>query len=179
MQQLKKSLALMILLTSVGSLTFAQEQNAFNLDAILKFNGMLEHQTAQANQKKQERAKEVLQDNECTFTTNEEGTFLSTSLILNGKPLDFGQFNLSSRGELTVRNGATTTEQAIPFYVYLKRNGNNVFNPNDKVADSPHTKIDISDVLQHAQPGDYLVIEAVTKEEGVVKSILKVLPLGC
>ncbi len=179
MQQLKKSLALMTLLTSIGSLAFAQDQDAFSLEVMLKFNGMLEFQAAQANQKKQERAKEVMQGTGYTFTGSEEGIFLSTSLMLNGKPLDFGEFNLSSRGELTVRNGAATTDQAIPFYVYLKRNGNNVLITADEAADSPYTKIDIFEVLDHAQPGDYLVIEAINKEEGAVKSILKVLPPGC
>ncbi len=101
--------------------------------------------------------------------------------MLNRKPLDFGDFNLSSSGELTVKNGASTTDQAtpIPFYVYLKRNGSKVFIPGKESADPTLNKIDISEVLQHAQPGDYLVIEAVKEEDSALKNTLKVLPLGC
>lgn len=184
MKQLRNTLALLMLLTTIGSQTFAQtqeNQGTFNLDAMLKFNGMLELQTMQANQKKQERAREVLQDNGYTFTGDEGGVFLSNSLRLNGKPLDFGEFNLSSSGELTLKNGASTTDQAtpIPFYVYLKRNGSKVFIPGKERADPTLNKIDISEVLQHAQPGDYLVIEAVKEEDSALKSKLKVLPLGC
>lgn len=181
MQKMKKSLALLIILTSIGSLTFAQDQDAFNLAAMLKFNGTLELQEAMDIQKKQEHAREVIQDNGCTFTTNEVGIFLSNSLMLNGKPLDFGDFNLSSRGELTVTNAVTNPDEqaSIPFYVYLKRNGTKVLVAGDEATDPAHTKIDISEILQHAQPGDYLVIEAVNKEESAVNSILKVLPLGC
>ncbi len=182
MKQFKKSFALVMLLTSmISSQTFAQHQDSFTLDAMLKFNKTLEVNALQANEKKLQRAREVLQDNECAFTGVEEGIFFSNSLMLDGKPLDFGDFNLLTRGELTVSKGIVTTGllTQIPFYVYLKRNGNKVLIPGNEVVDSKQNKIDIAKILSHAQPGDSLVIEAVNKEDAAVKSILKVLGLGC
>lgn len=181
MQQLKKSLAILILVTTIGSQTSAQTQDYFNLDAMLKFNTILDLEAAQAKEKKQERAKEVMQDNGCTFSANEEGLFLSNSLMLNRKPLDFGDFNLSSSGELTVTSAASSTDKktSIPFYMYLKRNGTKVLVAGDEATDSTNTKIDISEILHHSQPGDFLVIETVNKEHGAVNNILKLLPLGC
>lgn len=183
MSYLKKSFALVMLLTSIlGSRTVAQHKDdAFNLDAMLKFNNVLELKTERSNEKKQERAKQVMQDNEYTYTGFEEGTFFSNPLMLDGKPLDVGEFNLLSRGELTVSKGAVITGQTtqIPFYVYLRRNGNKVLIPGKEISDAAQIKIDISEILHYAKPGDHLVIEAVKKEDGPVKSILKVLNLGC
>jgi len=176
-----KSFALFMLLTSViGSRTFAQNQDAFSLDAMMKFNRTLELKTALANDLKQERAKLVMQDNEYAYTGYEEGIFFSNPLMLDGKPLDFGEFNLLSRGELTVSKGSAVTglPTQIPFYVYLRRNGTQVLIPGQETPDSKQT-IDISEILRHAKPGDYLVIEAVEKEDGPVKSILKLIGLGC
>ena len=175
MKHLKKSFTLLMLLTLIiGSPTFAQD--VFNLDAILKFNRDAIVKAERAKEVKQERAKEVLQDNEYVSTGYEEGIFLCNPLMLNGKPLDYGEFNLQSQGELTVSKGAAITGQTtqIPFYVYLRRNGNKLLIPGPK-----QTKIDISEILRHAAPGDHLVIEPVNKEDGPVKRILKLIGGGC
>lgn len=166
----------MILLTSIiGSRTFAQNKDLFNFDAILTLK------TERAKEVKQERAKEVMQDNEYASTGYEEGIFFCNPLMLNGKPLDYGEFNLLSKGELTVSKGAAITGQTtqIPFYVYLRRNGNKVLIPGMERSDPKQIKIDISEILRHAEPGDHLVIEAVKKEDGPVKRILKLLGGGC
>ncbi len=169
MKHLKKSFTLLMLLTSIiGSRTFAQD--FFNFNAILK-----------AQLAKQERAKEVMQDNEYASTGYEEGIFLCNPLLLNGKPLDYGEFNLQSKGELTVSKGAATNGQTteIPFYVYLRRNGNEVLIPGKERSAPEQINIEISEILRHAAPGDQLVIEAVNKEDGLVKRILKLLGGGC
>jgi hypothetical protein len=174
MNPLKKFFVLLMLLTCISSShAFAQHQDAFNLNAMMKFYRTLELKEERANEVKQERAKEVLQDNEGYYTGN--------PLMLDGKPLDFGEFNLFSRGELTVSKAATVNGETtqIPFYVYLRRDGNNVLIPGKEIADSNQIKVEISEILSHAKPGDYLVIEAVKKEDGSVKSILKLLALGC
>ncbi len=54
MQQLKKTLAILMLVTTIGSQSFAQTQDyqgTFNLDAMLKFNRMLDLQTCRQNKK--------------------------------------------------------------------------------------------------------------------------------
>jgi len=180
MKHFKRSFILLMLLTSIiGSRTFAQEY--FNINSILKFNNDMIFKAERAKEVKQERAKEVMQDNEYASTGYEEGIFLGNPLMLNGQPLDYGEFNLYSQGELTVSKGAVIAGQTtqIPFYVYLRRNGNKVLIPGKERSDPGQIKIDISEILRHAEFGDHLVIEAVKKEDGPVKRILKLLGNGC
>lgn len=180
MKYLKKSFILLILLTSIiGSRTFAQD--FFSYNAMLKFNRDWTVKAELAKEVRQERAKEVMQDNEYAITGYEVGIFLCNPLMLDGKPLDYGEFSLTSTGELTVIKGAATTEQTmeVPFYVYLIRNGNKVLIPGKERFEPNQIKIDITEILQHAKSGDHLVIEAVKKEDGSVKRILKLLNDGC
>jgi hypothetical protein len=180
MKYLTKSLTLLMLLTSIiGSRTFAQGSS--NYDALLKFNLTWTARAALEKEAKQERAKEVMQDNEYAVTGNEVGIFLCNPLMVDGNPLDYGDFSLASSGELTVIKGAGTTDQTmeVPFYVYLRRNGNKVLIPGKDSPDPKQTSIDIREILQHAEHGDFLVIEAINKEDGSVKRILKLLGLGC
>lgn len=167
MKHLKKSYILLMLLTVIiGSRTFAQDYfSSLNL-----FN-----QT-----KNSDRAKAVIQDNEYTSTGYEQGNFYSNPLMLNGEPLDYNVFNVESKGELTVIKGAAITGKTtqVPFYVYLRRDGNKVSIPGYERSDISQTKIDISQILRYAKPGDQLVIEPVNKEDGPVKRILKLLG-GC
>ncbi len=84
------------------------------------------------------------------------------------------------KGELTVTKGAAITGETIqvPFYMYLRRKGYKVLIFGKARFDQEQIKIDISEILRYAEPGDHLVIEAVNKEDGSVKRILK-LPGGC
>ena len=90
----------------------------------------------------------------------------------------YAEFTLESKGELTVIKGAPGTGETVqvPFYAYLRRNGIKVFIPG---SDLKQTKIEISGILRHAKHGDLLVIEAVRKEDGAIKRILKVFGGGC
>lgn len=128
-----------------------------------------------------DRAKDVMQDNEYTSTGYEKGNFYSNPLMLNGEPLDYRIFNLGSKGELTVIKGAAITAKPtqVPFYIYLRRDGNKVEIAGYETPDKRQTKIDIAQILRHAKPGDLLVIESVNKEDGSVKRILKLLGGGC
>jgi len=101
--------------------------------------------------------------------------------MLNGKPLDYGEFNMASIGKLTVSKGGAAKSQTIqvPFYVYLRRNGNKVLLPRKEKPDPKQLEVETSDIFIHAQPGDHLIIEAVNKEDGAVKRILKLLGGGC
>ena len=180
MKHLKKSVTLLMLLTSIiGSRTFAQD--SVDMNAVFKFNNDMILKAALAKEIKEERAKEVMQDNEYASTGYEAGTFLCNPLMLNVKPLDYGEFDLHTQGELTVAKGAARTGQTtqVPFYVYLRRNGIKLLIPGQERSDPKQTKIEISEILRHAAPGDHLVIEAVRNEDGPVKRILKVLGGRC
>ena len=169
MRHLIKSFIVLILLTSIiASRTFAQ--NFYIFDP-LKINMEIA---------KEQRAREVIQDNEYTDTGYEKGIFSCNPLMLDGKPLAYSEFRLWSKGELTVNKGAPVTGQAtqVPFYVYLRRSGKKILIPGKEKPDPKQLKIDLSEVLKLAQPGDHLVIEAVNKEDGPVKRILKLIG-GC
>lgn len=148
----------------MGSRTFAQ-------DSTLNLFSQIQNS---------DRTKEVIQDNEYISTGYERGDFYFNPLMLNGKPLDYNAFNLGSKGELTVIKGAAITGKTtpVPFYVYLRRDGNKVFIPGYGRSDISQDKVDISQILQYAKPGDQLVIEPVNKEDGPVKRILKLVD-GC
>jgi len=170
MKHLKKSLALLVLLTTIiGSPIYAQF--SFNWDGTLKpavDPGILE-----------ERAKAVMQDNEYVSTGCESGFFYANPLMLDGQPLDYATFGFGSKGELTVIKGAAITGKTIlvPFIVYLRRDGNKVEMPGKEKCNSATTKIELSEILKFGEPGDQLVIEPVRKEDGPAKRILKL--LGC
>lgn len=172
MKQLKRSFILLLLLTAIiGSRTFAQDS---------LFVGMF-FKADQLKKTKQDRAREVMQDNEYTITGEEKGIFLTNPLMLDGKPLDYGEFNIGSKGELTVNKGAPASGLPIqiPFYVYLRRDGKKILAAGKEKPDPRQTKIDVSEILRLAEPGDQLVIEAVRKEDGSVKRILKLIGDGC
>lgn len=153
----------MLLTVIIGSRTFAQEYFSFSRALGLT------------------RAQQVVQDNEYTSTGYEQGSFSCNPLMINEKPLDYNAFSLKSRGELTVVKGAAISGQStqIPFHVYLRRSGNIVITPGGDRQDAELTKIEISEILKYAQPGDQLVIEPVRKEDGPAKRILKLLAGGC
>jgi hypothetical protein len=162
---MKAYLLLMLLTVSMGSRTFAQDSVRVNF-----FN----------QAQNSDRAREVIQDNEYTSTGYEQGNFYSNPLMLNGKPLDYFEFNLGTKGELTVIKGAAVTGKTIQvaFYAYLRREGNRVFIPGYEKSDISQTKLDILEILRYAKPGDHLVIEPVNKADGPAKRILKLLD-GC
>jgi hypothetical protein len=172
MKHLKKSPAwpvgryilLMLLTVIIGSRTFAQDCD---------LNFLTLKQTSA-------RAKEVMQNNEYTSTGYEKGNFYCNPLMLNGKPVDYDAFNMATKGELTVIKGAAITGVTVYvlFYAYLRRDGNKVLIPGNERCSTGKTTVDISEILQHAKPGDQLIIEPVHKEDGHVKRILKLLD-GC
>jgi hypothetical protein len=168
MKHLKKSSILLMLLTVIIC------PRAFAQDYFTSLNPFNQLQDSV-------RVIPVVQDNEYTTTGYEQGNFYCNPLVLNGKPLNYNVFNIELKGELTVTKGAVATGKTtkVPFYVYLRRDGQKVLIPGNERPDVRQTKIEISKVLKHAKPDDLLVIEAVRKEDGPVKRILKVRPGGC
>lgn len=170
MKHLKKSFILLMLLTAtIGSRAFGQDY--FKLNPMFSLNTM----------QKSAWAKRVLQDNDYSNTGCKKGNFYGNLLMLDGQPLDYGVFSLRSKGELTLlKEGAITGQtMQIPFYVYLRRLGNNVLIPGKERPDIHQIKVDISEILQYAAPWDQLVIEPVRKEDAPAKRILNLLGGGC
>jgi hypothetical protein len=187
MKHLKKTFTLlMLLMLIINSRTFSQHSSrtfaADNFKTFTQdnFRFATAWEVMQQIQVKQ-RAREIMQDNEYTTTGYEQGSFLVNPLMLDGEPLDYSIFGLRSKGELTLAKEATTTAQLtqIPFYMYLRRNGKKVFIPGKESPGSKQIKIEISEILNYAKPGDQLIIEPARKEDGPAKRILKLLENGC
>jgi hypothetical protein len=184
MMNSKKSPVLALIMTAIIVLPSTAQNNANSMTVsreLYLFHAKLKLDHAQKEQAKQTRAKEVRQDNEYIVTGKEKGIFLSDPLMLDGRPLDYGEFDIRSTGEMTVNKGSSGVSASVmvPFYVYLKRNGSKVLIPGRERPDARQLKIEVSEILDHAEPGDLLVIEAVNEEDGSIKRILKVLGGGC
>jgi hypothetical protein len=167
MKQLKRTFILILILTVIiGARTSAQKK--LSLEAMLMVATL-------------ERAREAIKDNEYTPTGSETGTFLDNPLLLNGETFDYSKFSPALKGELTVIKKAAKTGAItqVPFYAYLRRNGQKFFIPGEERCKIPQTKMEISDLLKDAKPGDELVIEAANKEDGAVKTILQLGKEGC
>lgn len=126
------------------------------------------------------KAKSIMLDNE--LEPNEEGrdaNFYNNPLVLDGKPLEYADFSLRSKGALAVVKGNPESPDAtaIPFQVYLRRNGTIVClgksDPKREV-----TAVEISEVLKHAKNGDHLIIAPARKSDWKAKRIILVFD-GC
>jgi len=124
---------------------------------------------------------DVIQDNEFVKNGEAAGNFYCNPLRLEGQPLDYLQFNIQSKGELTLIKGSPATgfTVQIPFYVYLRRNGTMVKLPGEAVSKSKYVKIEISTILQLAEPGDQVILEPANKEDWLAKRILTLRKGGC
>jgi hypothetical protein len=127
-----------------------------------------------------EREKEVMQDNELEYHAKSIGTFFSNPLQLNGHTVDYSKFSIKTEGELTLVKGNPLTGDAIqiPFYVYLRRDGNILELKGEKALRTKHLKLNISTILKHAEPGDQLIIKPANREDWQAKRIVKLLGGG-
>lgn len=124
----------------------------------------------------------VMQDNE--FEPNNSGymsRIYANPLLLNGTTLIYGNFNLSSRGILTIVKGnpETSTAQKIPFYVLIRRNGKMVEAPTMKFKNKKLYKIEVSEIFKFCEPNDILILKPANPEDWRAKRVLKLLGAGC
>jgi hypothetical protein len=126
-------------------------------------------------------AKEVIQDNE--FERNEAGelaNFYLNPLLLNGRTLDLNNFFLGTKGILSVVKGKPETNEAkaIPFYVYIRRDGKIIEDSKMSFLNKTLFKIELSDIFPFCKRGDLLIIKPVRGEDWKAKRILKLIE-GC
>ncbi len=124
---------------------------------------------------------EVKQNNEFLRTNNGEGTlFYANPLLLNGELLDYGSFDLSSSGLLSVVKGDPESKGAkpIPFYVSIRRNGEIISDKKMPFLNKVLYKIELSDIFSFSKPGDMLIINPARSEDWRAKRILKLLGTG-
>ncbi len=120
------------------------------------------------------RAKEVMQDNEferkgCSVQIN--------PLQINGQTLDYATFDLNSRGVLSLVNGQANS-QNIPFYVFIRRNGEVIADKKMTFLNKELYKVNLSDIFPFCMHGDMLIIKPAKSEDWMAKRILKLLG-GC
>jgi hypothetical protein len=131
---------------------------------------------------RQQRAKEVAQDNEFEHhDVGENENFSSNPLMLNGNSLDYGNFNLQSKGVLTLVKGNLLTVKVtpIPFYVSIRRNGKILDDKNMLFLNKTLYKINLSKIFPFSKDGDMLIINPVNVENWKAKRILKLISGGC
>lgn len=93
-------------------------------------------------------------------------------LLINGEPINYEQFSLSSKGMLrmVVEDTNGKGNIVIPFRIYLKRD-NKIVHLGSSNANNKLTEIEISQVLKFANLGDELVIEPVDKKFYTAKRV--------
>jgi hypothetical protein len=131
---------------------------------------------------KKERAKEVTQDNELErHEVGKNENFSSNPLMLNGKTLDYGDFNMQSKGTLTLVKGNLITINTTPisFRVSIRRNGVILNDKKMFFLNKTINKINVSEIFPFCKEGDMLIINPVNVENWKAKRILKLIWGGC
>jgi hypothetical protein len=99
-----------------------------------------------------------------TEDSNDNKPFVS-SLVLNGKPLDYAHFSVISKGKLSLIKGnpyALESSTKIPFRIYLKR-GHEYLNAGLSSTTREVHEVEIAHILDLARFGDELIIEPIHK----------------
>jgi hypothetical protein len=131
---------------------------------------------------KRKRAKEVMQDNELErHEVGQYENFNTNPLQLNDKTLDYGTFDLSSNGILTLVKGNLITVKATPisFYVSIRRNGKILNDKKMLFLNKALYKINLSEIFPFSKEGDMLILNPVNVENWKAKRILKLIWGGC
>lgn len=121
-------------------------------------------------------AQEVMQNNELVQNTIGQNVhFYANPLQLNGQLLDYGTFDMSNKGVLTVVRGNPESKdaQAVPFYVSIRRNGKIVENKKMSFLNKAVQKINLSDIFPFCEQGDVLIVNPSRAEDWKAKRILK------
>lgn len=100
------------------------------------------------------------------------------ALRLDGKPIDYTNFSIVSRGIVTIVPGKSETECAVPvpFRIYLSRNGQVI---QQGLSDTTRSvmNVEVASVLAIAKIGDDLVVESIQKGSAAAKRAIRIKPL--
>jgi len=108
------------------------------------------------------------------YKTAPGGNYYSYPVIFNGHILDYADFKMKSRGQLSIvtDNPGSANATEVPFYIYLGRNGKIVKECKMNCLNQPVNSIEIADILSFSKAGDVLVIIPAAKPGGKTKIIL-------
>jgi hypothetical protein len=126
------------------------------------------------------KAQAVMLDNELQPSeAGQDAGFHDNPLLLDGKPFEWADFSISSKGMLTVVEGNPESPEAVKilFKIYLRRNGEIITEGKSDI-NREVFEIEISEVLSVAKDGDQLIIAPVRECDWKAKRILKVIG-GC
>lgn len=103
-----------------------------------------------------------------SFPKHSGGEFYTNPYLLNGKSVDFEKLSSINMGKLRIMKANIESNQktAIPFYAYIRRNGK-IINADSYAHNHAVSEVEISEVIKSSRPGDELVIDPVTKSNGV------------
>lgn len=171
----RKSIFLVFTLVSIfNSFSFAQNSSYVDYSVLTLLKQFYETER---------KGKLVMQDNE--LEPNSTAGYMSNiyvnPLLLDGKQLIYGKFDLLSKGILSVVKGnpETSDAKAIPFYVSIRRNGKIIESPKMKFKGKKLYKIDVSEIFPFCENGDLLILKPANPEDWRAKRILKLLGYGC
>lgn len=120
------------------------------------------------------KAFSAIQANEtrCDKTVENGNAHYSYPVMFEGHILDYADFTMKSRGQIALVTGrpGSADAVAVPFYVYLKRNGKVVTNDKMDFFNKQLTSIGLEDVLLFSKPGDVLIV--VPAKPGVKTKIM-------
>ena len=123
-----------------------------------------------------------MQDNE--FERSELGqgeNIYCNPILLDGKPLNYNNFSLETKGELSLVSGDpnVTTPVRIPFYLQIRRNGYIVQSFELYFLNQELYEIEISKVLLYARQGDHLIINPTRQQDWKAKRVIKLIDSDC
>jgi hypothetical protein len=100
--------------------------------------------------------------------------FYSYPILFDGQILDYADFKMKSRGQLSIVMGTPGAANAakVPFYIFLKRKNEIVKRCNMNLLTQPVNAIEIADILSVSKAGDVLIIVPTAKPDGKTTIVL-------
>ncbi|MES2516630.1 MAG: hypothetical protein V4585_00900 [Bacteroidota bacterium] len=100
-----------------------------------------------------------------SITARENEKIISNPLLIDGEPINYEQFSLTSRGIVTMiaEDSKSKKTMTIPFKIYLRRD-NKIVHLGGSSSTDKLSEIEISQILKFANLGDELVIEPIDKK---------------
>ncbi|MBL7817019.1 MAG: hypothetical protein JNL70_18490 [Saprospiraceae bacterium] len=131
--------------------------------------------------KEQKQNLEVQRDNEFEPNYVTKAThFVTNPLLLDGAVLNYKNFGLYSKGELKIVKGNLSAKdaQAIPFYVFIRRNGEFVMDKKMPFFNKQLYRVQLSEIFKFCKNGDDLILKPARVQDWQAKRVLRLFE-GC